>query len=194
MKPQPVSASWPKMLTSHRGWLSAVIFARVRDHDAVEEVLQETALAASVAAQRGIGPTDDTGQKRWLYRVALRQSMLYRRNQGRNKHKNNGYAIHLSQVATATGSEASHKTEQDRNNPLAILLATEKSDLVQRAMQRLSNADCEILFLKYTENWSCGDMASRLGVSLSAVKSRLLRARGNLRRELLSMNHSWEEQ
>ena len=55
-------------------------------------------------------------------------------------------------------------------------------------MTRLSDADNEVLLLKYGENWSCREMADRLGVSSSAIKSRLMRARGNLRDELMRTN------
>ena len=74
---------WPQALTAHRGWLSAVIFARVRDRDAVDEILQETALAAVT----GNCPSDTTGISRWLYRVAVRQSVLYRRKKGRTEKR-----------------------------------------------------------------------------------------------------------
>ncbi len=163
---------WPQALTAHRGWLSAVIFARVRDRDAVDEILQETALAAVT----GNCPSDDTGVSRWLYRVAVRQSVLYRRKRGRNEKKTNGY----SDLAISRSSE-----QQRSQNPLAILLATEQASQVREAMTRLSNADNEVLLLKYSENWSCREMAERLGVSSSAIKSRLMRARGNLRHELV---------
>lgn len=172
-------ANWPQMLTAHRGWLSAVIFARVRDRDAVDEILQETALAAVT----GKLPSDHQSLSRWLYRVAIRQSVLYRRKKGRNRKKTNGYA----EVAlTGTGSETGFQ------DPLKVLVATEQSEMVRHAIRQLSSADCEVLLLKYTENWSCQEIADRLGVSKSAIKSRLLRARGNLRTKLLQLSENWD--
>lgn len=175
-------ATWPQMLTAHRSWLSAVIFARVRNQDAVDEILQETALAAVT----GNCPSDTTGVSRWLYRVAVRQSVLYRRKMGRNAKKTNGY----TDVALSNS-----ETQQRSQNPLEILLATEQADLMRTALERLSDADNEVLLLKYAENWSCREMADRLGVSSSAIKSRLMRARGNLRAELMRLSDSndpWE--
>lgn len=186
MNPEIAAANWPATLATHHRWLSGVIFARVRNQDAVEEILQETALAATVATRRGLHPESDEEQKRWLYRVALRQSMLYRRKFGREQKKTNAFA---EQNVT---SESRNGLKQPYNGPLAVLLATEKEQMVQTAIKRLSKSDCEILFLKYTEEWSCKEMASGLGVSLTAIKSRLLRARRNLRKELLSMSETWE--
>ena len=149
----------------------------MRDLEAVDEILQETALAATATSNV---PADECGIRRWLYRVAVRQSVLYRRKQGRNKKKNQGYAFHADHL----------KTNPD--NPLQILLATEQAELVNLALSNLANRDCEVLLLKYREGWSCQQMAERLGVSQSAVKSRLLRARRNLRTELSKSEH-WNE-
>jgi len=168
------TSPWPHVLAAHRGWLSSVIFARVRDHHAVEEVLQETALAASQHAT----PDDPTSVSKWLYRVAIRQAILYRRREGRNGKRIRSFAREVP--------------EYDGTCPWQILAASEQADLVQQAMQHLTAGDCEILLLKYTEHWSCEEIAERLGVSRSAVKSRLLRARKNLRTELLKL-HDFQE-
>ena len=55
------------------------------------------------------------------------------------------------------------------------------------ALERLSERDAEILLLKYTENWSYQQIADHLGVSHSAVESRLHRARKRMRAELAAM-------
>jgi len=171
--------NWPQILTAHKGWLSAVVFARVRDYDAVDEVLQETALAAVASSSLKEIGSDVDGESRWLYRVAIRQAMLYRRKCGRNQRKNDAYR----DLASARNGAQSRA-----DNPLVALMATEKSQLVRMAMERLSNSDREILFLKYLENWSCKEMAQRLGVGESAIKSRLLRSRKNLRVELIRLD------
>ena len=167
--------TWPQLLAVHRGWLGSVIFARLRDHHAVEEVLQETALAAA----RYETPDDPESTSKWLYRVAVRQAVLYRRREGRNGKRVREFA---ERVPQRDGDAC----------PWQIVIASEQAELVQQAMQHLSAADCEILLLKYTENWSCDEIARRLGVSRSAIKSRLLRARHNLRSELLRIQDLWE--
>ena len=82
--------------------------------------------------------------------------------------------------------------KQNTGTPYEILAASEQVELVAEAVRHLTNSDREVLLLKYTENWSCQKIATRLGVSLSAIKSRLLRARGNLRRELLRISKTWD--
>ncbi len=168
---------WTQTLAAHRGWLSAVIFARVRDHHAVDEVLQETALAAAKNAT----PADIEGISKWLYRVAVRQSLLYRRRQRR----------HDQRIQKLRENEYQQTTE-NKTSPFAALVASEQVDLVRAALSNLAPRDCEILLLKYTEHWSCLEIANRLGVSNTAIKSRLLRARRNLRQQLLQVNEDWD--
>ncbi len=167
-------------MTNNRGWLSAVIFARLQDRDAVEEVLQETALAAVAATH----PADTEGMSRWLYRVAIRQSILYRRKQARNSKKKDDYATQV------LGAQSEPK--RNTGTPYEVLEAFEQAELVAEAVKHLTCSDREVLLLKYTENWSCQEIATRLGVGRSAIKSRLLRARGNLRRELLRISKTWD--
>lgn len=171
------SPNWPGVLQQHRSWLSAVVYARVRDHHAVEEVLQETALAAS--KQHQLAP-DAEGVCKWLYRVAVRQAMLYRRGQARNKTKLNNVV------------QGSVRSDAHQFDPYRMVLASEQQELVRDALARLPARDCEILMLKYNEGWSCHEMSTRLGVSESALKSRLLRARNALRAQLLCLGNDWD--
>jgi RNA polymerase sigma-70 factor (ECF subfamily) len=72
--------------------------------------------------------------------------------------------------------------------PLDWLLHDERRDLVRAALERLPRRDAEILQLKYSENWSYRVLAAHLGISESAVETRLHRARGRLRATLSAMS------
>ena len=52
---------------------------------------------------------------------------------------------------------------------------------MREALAKLDRCDAEILMLKYTEDWSYKELATRLGLSESAVEARLHRARQRLR-------------
>jgi RNA polymerase sigma factor (sigma-70 family) len=165
---------WQAALAEHGRWLRTVVYARVGEPQAVEEVMQEV----SLAAVRQRSPlTDPSKVAPWLYRVAVTQSLLYRRKQGRRRKLLNGYA---RQTKT---------TQQDDRepDPLGWLLAEERRKLIRTALGRLPERDAEILLLKYTENWSYRQLADHLGASQSAVQSRLHRARSRLRRELVAL-------
>lgn len=169
------AVDWSATLAQHDRWLRTVVFARVGEPQAVDEVMQEV----SMAAVRSKAPLQDVNKAApWLYRLAVTQSLLYRRKQGRRRKLVNRF------------TERFRPTEQDVRtvDPLDWLLAEERRKLVRVAMGRLPRREAEILLLKYTEGWSYNELIRHLGISQSAVESRLHRARARLRSELAALD------
>jgi RNA polymerase sigma factor (sigma-70 family) len=165
------SIDWSSALAEHERWLRTVIGARVGEPQAVDEVMQEV----SLAAVRQRAPLNDPEKVApWLYRLAVRQSLLYRRKQGRRRKIVDRYAQRFRP------SEADNR----QPDPLGWLLAEERRTQVRLAMSRLPKRDAEILLLKYNEDWSYDTLAQHLGISQSAIEARLHRARQRLRAEL----------
>jgi RNA polymerase sigma factor (sigma-70 family) len=165
---------WQAALTEHDRWLRTAVYARLRDGDAVDEVMQEVALAAV----RQAAPLRDPAKVApWLYRLAITQCLLYRRKRGRQRKLTDRYADHRR------SAERHVRTPE----PLDWLLADERRRLVRVALERLAGRDAEILLLKYSHNWSYHQIAEHLGISHSAVEARLHRARKRLRHELTAM-------
>jgi len=165
---------WQAALAKHDRWLRTVIYARVGEAQAVEEVLQEV----SLGAVRQRTPLHDPGKVApWLYRLAVAQSLLYRRKQGRRRKLTDQYA------------QERRPTEEDTRelDPLGWLIAQEQRQLIRTAVERLPKRDAEILLLKYTEDWSYRELAEHLGTTESAVQTRLHRARARLRAELATL-------
>lgn len=168
---------WPASLEQHRRWLRTVVYARLGDALATDEVWQEIALAVIRSPRQ---PTDPQKVPPWLYRVAVWQALLYRRAAGRRRKLLQRYA---ARGGEAPGQAAGNGPEGD---PLDWLLAVERRQLVRRALAELKPRDAEILLLKYTEDWTYRHLAEHLGLSESAVEARLHRARGRLRKSLLA--------
>jgi RNA polymerase sigma factor (sigma-70 family) len=159
---------WASTLVLHDRWLRTVVAARLGERQAVDEVLQDVSLAA-VGARVTVDPARVAG---WLYRLAIRKTLLYRRSRGRQHKLVGRYVKKVREEATSAP------------DPLGWLLLDERMALVREALARLPARDAEILLLKYTENWSCRDLAEHLGQTESAIESRLHRARGRLRDQL----------
>ena len=162
---------WQSEFDRHGRWLRAVVLARVGEAAAVDEVMQEVALAA-VRQQAPLA--DPQKLAPWLYRLAVAQSLLYRRRQGRRRRLAERFA----------GRSAPSEHEARVAEPLDWLLADERRRLVRRAIGQLRPRDAEILLLKYQEDWSYAQLAAHLGISTSAVEARLHRARERLRQQL----------
>ena len=165
---------WQAALREHDRWLRTVVYARVGEPQAVDEVMQEVAMAA---VRQRAPLADPTKVAPWLYRLAVTQSLLYRRKQGRRRKLTDRYA------------QRRRPTEADNRetDPLEWLLADERRKMIHIALERLAKRDAEILLLKYTEDWSYQDLAKHLGITQSAVQARLHRARARLRSKLAAL-------
>jgi RNA polymerase sigma-70 factor (ECF subfamily) len=163
---------WASTLDRHDRWLRTVVTARLGERQAVDEVLQEVSLAA-IAAKVAIDPARVAG---WLYRLAVRKALLYRRSRGRHHKLVGRYALKVRDERASTA------------DPLGWLMRDERLALVREALARIPPRDAEILLLKYTENWSCRDLAAHLGQTEAAIESRLHRARARLREQLAGSN------
>lgn len=162
---------WGQALTEHGRWLRAVVLARVRESQAVEEVMQNVALAACEQSRDATASLSDPAKiAPWLYRVAIRQALLYRRKQGRTRKLEDACAERSESRAVV--------------DPLSWLLNRERQELVRQALASLSARDAEVLMLKYAENWSYRELAQRLDLSEAAIEARLHRARSRLRQAL----------
>jgi RNA polymerase sigma-70 factor (ECF subfamily) len=164
-----MALDWTSLLSEHRRWLRSVVAARVPEPDGIDEVLQEVALAVVKSA----APLLDAARAApWLYRVAVRQSLLYRRRRGRERKLVHGFA------------ERAARERQGATDPLAWLLSAEREELVRQSLAQLPPRDAQLLLLKYAEHWNYRQMADHLGVSPQVIEARLHRARGRLRAAL----------
>ena len=112
---QPVD--WGAALALHQGWLRRVVASRLGEPQAVDEVMQDVALAA--VAQRS--PLENPARVGvWLYRLAVRHVLIYRRKSGRRRSLVDRYAKRLG-VGEIDGAPS----------PLGWLVRDERQQLVQ---------------------------------------------------------------
>jgi RNA polymerase sigma-70 factor (ECF subfamily) len=172
------SVDWGTALAVHQGWLRRVVASRLGEPQAVDEVMQDVALAA--VAQRS--PLQNPARMAaWLYRLAVRHVLIYRRKSGRRRSLFDRYALR-------TGANDADRAP----SPLTWLVRDERQQLVQDALRGLAPRDAEILVLKYAEGYSARELSERLGVTVNTIEARLHRARHRLRTELASMATEFE--
>src|SRR4051812_18516607 len=85
----PSAIDWRAALADNDRWLRTIALARVGERQAVDEVMQEVSLAA-VAERAPL--LDPAKVAPWLYRLTVRQALLYRRRMGRQRKLNDRYA------------------------------------------------------------------------------------------------------
>ncbi len=161
-------ASPQAVFLEHESWLRTVVRSRLNEPEAVEDVMQNIALA--IVRHRSV--LDEINRiGAWLYQIAVRQVLMYRRSSGRRRKMQDRLA---------------HET-QDRSDlecPLQSLLAAEAQAGVHQALEELSEIDRQVLMLKYAEGWSYRELADHLGVREDTIEYRLVKARKALRRLL----------
>ena len=156
-------------LPDHEPWLRTALLARMGNRDEVDEVLQEVAVAAASQSAKA-EPVERAGP--WLYRVAIRQMLLFRRKAGRRR-----------KLLTRVVDRPLHRESAPRD-PLEFLINQERQSEVRDALVNMSERDRQLLMMKYVDGLSYGEIAEHVGVSPSAVQSRLHRARAILRKLL----------
>lgn len=140
--------------------------------DEAEEVVQEAFIRAFVKL--------DTFQRHsqfftWLYRIAF-NSALTRRRKKRPKTS-------LEQTREATGLEVVDAGDAVDEG----LLRRERVDLVREALRRLTDEHRAILVLREMEDYPYETIAEILEISVGTVRSRLSRARAQLKKTLERM-------
>lgn len=158
-------------LPEHEPWLRTTLQSRLGNRDEVDEVMQEVAVAAATQSAR-CEPVERVGP--WLYRVAMRQMLLFRRKAGRNRK----LMAHAAEWSRVTPPQTGCRS------PLEFLLSTERQQEVRAAMTALAERDRQLLMLKYVDGLSYAEIATCLGVTPSSIQSRLHRARASLRQQL----------
>ena len=166
------------LVDRHRDKLYGVMFRLLRDGQLAEEFAQEALVKAytSLAGFRG-----ESGFGTWLIQIGIHLVRDYRRRSGRNSHL---HLVSLEEHEENRPAGAEIANPHPGNDPLAVLEASELSELIDIALARLPDEYREVIALKHDEGLSYEQLAESLDCSIGTVKSRLNRAHTALQREL----------
>jgi RNA polymerase sigma-70 factor (ECF subfamily) len=153
------------------------------DATAVDDVVQETFLAAARAA-RQFDPEQGTLWS-WLAGIAQRQAALYWRQTAR--------AARIKELA-ANGSARIQDWLVDTVEPDAPWEQRETSDLIRNVLAVLSSDYAAILTAKYLDERSTSDLLELFGGTSDALKSKLARARKEFRSKFEYFTRESKEQ
>jgi len=140
--------------------------------DDAADVLQE----AFVQAYQKLETYRGTAQfYTWLYRLTMNRALSHRRKESRNRH-----AVSIDEAKMTTGDQPlDHQPSPER-----VLVASERCEQVQAALLRISDEHRQILVLREMEDCSYEVIAEMLELPVGTVRSRLFRARLQLKAEL----------
>ncbi len=160
------SDSYGQLVHRFQNRLMAAMLHVVGSHDEAEDVVQESFVQAYIKLHTFQGHSQFYT---WLYRIAFNNALSRRR-------KRRG-EISIEQNREITGSDPQDAQE----SPDEPLLRQERVALVHRALARLTEEHREILVLREMEDFSYEEIADILDINLGTVRSRLSRARNQLK-------------
>jgi len=169
-------AAFVEIVTRYRGKMFSIALSLLRNHADAEEITQDTFIRAHRGLARFRG---DSSLATWLHRIALNLSRnrywyFFRRH--RQDTRSLDCALSDNSTATVADLVASDAPSPAREEANREFLAH-----VTACMGRLSAQQREILTLRNGLDQSYHDIAQALGISMGTVKSRIARARENLR-------------
>jgi RNA polymerase sigma-70 factor (ECF subfamily) len=177
------NGAFVEIMTRHRDRVFSLAFRHLHSHADAEEITQDT----FIRAHRGLGRfRGDSSLATWLHRIAFNLS----RNRCKHNFCRRQHSTLSLDCALNFGSQAafSDLVATEAPGPVREAAASEFSELVVACMKRLGTSHREILTMRSGLSQSYSDIARALGVSVGTVKSRIGRARENLR-ELLAESY-----
>ncbi len=146
-----------------------------QNDDDAEDVLQETFLKAFTHLDNFQG---NSKFYTWLVRIAVNEALMKLRKRRSDR------TVPLDEPIDTGEDEMVREIAVWDENPEESYSRDELADILDQAIQSLKPAYRTVFILRDIEEMSIEETAEALGLSISAVKSRLLRARLQLREKL----------
>ncbi|MFH1312140.1 MAG: sigma-70 family RNA polymerase sigma factor [Candidatus Eisenbacteria bacterium] len=144
------------------------------DEDA-EDVLQD----AFIKAFRKLSTFKERSKfSTWLYRITVNIALMKLRRRKLS-------TVSLSEPVETEDSTIQRDIENGSPDPLAKLLGAESAEILDKAINGLRPSYRAVFVLRHVEGLSTRETARVVGIDVPAVKSRLHRARRQLKVQLL---------
>lgn len=158
------------LVLQHKESVFRVIFKITKNREDTEDEVQETFLCVFRGLRGFRGNSKFTS---WLYRIAVNRALMCLR-------KRRPRDISIEPTVREETSDLKVDIPEWRPNPEQNYEHSEALEMVTALPDRLRSA----LILQQFHGYTVEDIATKLGISTSAAKSRVLRARLHLRRQL----------
>ena len=166
--------AYAELCRRHSKQILRTILRITRDVADAEDMLQEALLKAYVHIGRFEGRSAFSS---WLTRIAINSALMLSRK------KRSHYVYRLEGGVDGADVDLPEPTETAHNPEEACILKALENECIG-AIRYLPSTLRVVVQIRYRENASIAQIAKMLGISESAVKSRLLRARSKIRAHL----------
>ena len=162
--------AFAKLIRKYQRQVHAFAFRKVGDFQTAEDLTQETFLRVYQKLATLNDPAKFSG---WLYAIVNHLCIAWHR---KNRLQTESLQeIHISEIETDAYSRYAAVEH-------AKTTAEAQRDLVRKLLTKLKENDQEVITLHYFEEMTSSEIGAHLGVSENTIKSRLHRARQQLKR------------
>ena len=169
-------AAYDEIVRVYHASIFHVAYRMLGDSSEAADAVQEIFLKVFRNVQRFRG---DSSLKTWIYRIAFSE-ILNRLRWWKRRFRSS--TVSLDDDRDGKG-QAFHVAAPDPS-PLHVLESKERDNAIQLALTKLSGEHRSIVILRDIEGFSYSEIADILGVSSGTVKSRLARARADMKKVL----------
>lgn len=151
-----------------------------RSEESAEEILQNVFIKLIEKLETF---REESKLSTWIYSVSSNESFLYLRN----RYKNRSRQVSIEELSNneQNDNNRSYEISDQYYSPDENLISSQHRNILDKAINELPEEYRVVFQLRDIEGLSNNEVADILGLSLPAVKSRILRARNQLRKKLL---------
>lgn len=175
-------SAFERLVRKYEKYVCTTVYSVVRNYDDSLDIAQEVFLKL----YHNIGSfKEESSFSSWLYRIAKNSALDFLRKE-RNTRQN------ISLVTESSDGEEVQMEiadTSDKSSPEASMLQKERNELLYSALNELSDEHKEIILLRDINGYAYEEITGILGIEQGTVKSRLFRARENLRKILSEKNY-----
>lgn len=161
-------AAYGELVSRYQDRLFNTLLRFLGNAEDARDVLQDALLNAYLALETFKG---DSQLYTWLYRIAMNTAMTHQRKER--------LALARKSQRGSTGEETADRSAY--NQPESNMIREEEGQRVQNALAKLSPEHRLVLILKDMDGQKYEEMAAALDVPIGTIRSRLHRARLELR-------------
>jgi RNA polymerase sigma-70 factor (ECF subfamily) len=169
------SGAFVELYLRHNRRVLPRIYRITRNREDAEDALQDAALKAFVHLRSFEGRSSFAS---WFTRIAINSALMVLRR------KRPGSKVSIEQLCEQSENHGAWEPQDHTDSPEDYYARRESEELLRKAIQRLPFIFREAMVFQQSEECSIEQVATELGISESAAKSRLMRGRKVLERRL----------
>ena len=168
-------AAFVELCNRHSKKLLLRLYRITRNRQDAEDVLQDSLMRAFLHLKSFEGRSSFSS---WITRIAINSALMHLRKMRRRETS-------IGHISDEFETYPTWEPRDQTQTPEAHFAQREREALLRGAILRLPSAFREVMELRHAREYSTSEIAQILGISVSAVKTRLSRARVVMRASLL---------